>query len=246
MRLVICYLLFTMILCPSISSHARESKGEKLTAQETKALVTQVEKSFCRTSTLKTCFDQQKQIALFEETVMSKGLLFFQTPGKIRMDLIYPIKTSIIMNHSSMAEYEHIDDKWYKLPQEKNRMSAVVMDNIIDWLQGKFNENAVYTVTGFKTDINSVLKLIPNDENFKKYIDYFELGVNKNITGLDYIIIMQPDGDFTRYNFYNDGLNADLPGEIFNTSESGPFPVSLEKQCFTESQIQKGTPAAKR
>ena len=122
--------------------------------------------------------------------------------------------------------------------------------------KGKFSEDSVYTMSGFREDsrfkkssefregswslenskLNQkphlIIRLTPRDENFKKHIQYFELGIKNDLTGLDYILIMQPDSDFTRYDFYNDQLNGLLPDNIFNTDAPMPFPVSdWEKSC---------------
>ena len=253
-HLIILIFYLIIVWCSSLSAQEREIT--ELTASETKTLIEQVEKRFHQTSSLGSCFEQEKHMSLFEETVLSKGLLFFQTPEKVRMDLFDPVNTSIVMNNGVIAEYEYLDNGWLRLPPEKNRMSAKVMDNIIAWLQGKFSENSVYAISGFKEDskfgdgsgfrdgsrpmenseLNQephlILRLTPRDENFKKHIQYFELGIKNDLTGLDHFLIMQPDSDFTRYNFYNDQLNGLLPDNIFNTDDSMPFPVSdWKKSC---------------
>jgi hypothetical protein len=66
------------------------------------------------------------------------------------------------------------------------------------------------------------LTLTPKSPEYQKHIHHFELGINKAVNGLDSILIMLPDGDYTRYTFYNDRINGTLATEIFNTRGKEP------------------------
>ena len=61
---------------------------------------------------------------------------------------------------------------------------------------------------------------------FKKIIRSFELGLNPEIDGLDYMIIHETDKDYTKIIFHNDVINEAVSDGVFNGKEDGPQPVS--------------------
>ena len=71
------FLIFWLIIVCCSSLAAKERELTELTASETQSLIKQVEKKFHHTSSLGTCFEQKKHMSLFEETVLSRGMLFF-------------------------------------------------------------------------------------------------------------------------------------------------------------------------
>lgn len=194
----------------------------QLSQSEVETLLNQIESTFLTTTSLGTTFEQEKKISFFEDTIKSTGALLFQSPGKVRMDSFAPFKTSAILNGDATVQYEFVNGLWNKVDSANNNMLQVVMKNIISWLQGKFNDISLYRVTALRINNQAILTLTPQSPEYKKYIHHFELGINKAVNGLDFIVIMLPDGDYTRYTFFNDRINVKLPSELFNTQTTAP------------------------
>jgi len=188
-------------------------------------LLETVEKNFSGIKTLKTMLTQEKNIALFSETVISTGFCIFKSPDKLRLEFKKPFKSSLIINNNQIFKYEFFNGNWQKLDIGNKEMILLIMENITSWLQGRFNDPDLYEITAFENENMTVL-LTPKASEFKKFISSFELGLNSKMNGLDYIIIKETKDDYTKIRFHNDEVNKEVPDIIFKGADNKPYPVS--------------------
>ena len=104
-------------------------------------------------------------------------------------------------------------------------MILLIMENIASWLQGRFNDPDLYEITSFKNE-NMTVSLTPKASEFKKFITSFELGLNHEMNGLEYIIINETKNNYTKIRFHNDEINKEVPDIIFKGTDNKPYPVS--------------------
>ena len=188
-------------------------------------LLENVEKNFSKIKTLKTLMTQEKNIALFSEPIISTGFCIFKSPDKLRLDFIEPFKSSLIINNSQIFKYEFFHDNWQKLDIGNKEMMLLIMENITSWLKGKFKDPDLYEICVFKNK-NTTILLTPKADEFKKFISSFELGLNHEMNGLEYIIINETKNNYTKIQFHNDEINNEIPDIIFEGSNDKPHPVS--------------------
>ncbi|MCP3940723.1 MAG: outer membrane lipoprotein carrier protein LolA [Desulfobacteraceae bacterium] len=188
-------------------------------------ILVDVGKNFSEIKTMKTLLTQEKNLSLFSQTVISKGFCIFKRPGKLRLEFTQPFKSALMVNKNQVYKYEYFNGTWKKLNPGNKEIMRIVMNHITSWLSGKFNENNLYEVTGFFRPEVTIL-LTPKSDEFKKFIGSFELGLNKQLNGLDYIIINETGKDFTKIRFYNDRLNGKIPDNLFDGSQNAPHPVT--------------------
>ena len=188
-------------------------------------LLENVEKNFSKIKTLKTLMTQEKNIALFSEPIVSTGFCIFKSPDKLRLDFIEPFKSSLIINNSQIFKYEFFQDNWQKLDIGNKEMMLLIMENITSWLKGKFKDPDLYEICVFKNK-NTTILLTPKADEFKKFISSFELGLNHEMNGLEYIIINETKNNYTKIQFHNDEINNEIPDIIFEGSNDKPHPVS--------------------
>lgn len=188
-------------------------------------LLENVEKKFSDIKTLKTMLVQEKNIAVFSETVISTGFCIFKSPDKLRLEFIEPFKSSLIINHNQIFKYEFFNGKWQKLDTGNKEIMLLIMENIKSWLQGRFKDPDLYEICAFKNK-NMTILLTPKAREFKKFISSFELGLNPEMNGLDYIIIRETKNNYTKISFHKDTVNKQIPDIIFEGTADTPYPVS--------------------
>ena len=188
-------------------------------------LLENVEKNFSKIKTLKTLLTQEKNIALFSEPIISTGFCIFKSPDKLRLDFIEPFKSSLIINNSQIFKYEFFHDNWQKLDIGNKEMMMLIMENITSWLKGKFKDPDLYEISAFKNK-NTIILLTPKANEFKKFISSFELGLNHEMNGLEYIIINETKNNYTKIQFHNDEINNEISDILFEGSKDKPHPVS--------------------
>ncbi len=182
------------------------------------------EKNFKLVETMKTLLTQEKNISLFSETIVSKGFCIFKRPGKLRLEFTDPFKSALMFNDNRVYKYENFNGDWKKLDPGNKEILGIIMNHITAWLGGRFNEDNLYEISGFSNPGVTIL-LTPKSNEFKKFILSFELGLNKGLNGLDYIIINETKNNFTKIRFHNDILNEKLPDNLFDGSLDAPHPV---------------------
>ncbi|MCD4677916.1 MAG: outer membrane lipoprotein carrier protein LolA, partial [Desulfobacula sp.] len=175
--------------------------------------------------TLKTLLTQGKNIAIFSETVISKGFCIFKSPDKLRLEFTKPFKSSLIINDDQIFKYEFFNGNWQKLDTGNKEMMLLIMENITSWLQGRFKDPALYEIRALENK-NMTFLLFPKAREFKKFINSFELGLNPEMNGLEYIIINETKNNYTKIRFHNDEVNKEIPDIIFKGTNDKPHPVS--------------------
>ena len=180
--------------------------------------------NFTAVKTMKTLLTQEKNISLFSETIISKGFCIFKRPGKLRLEFTEPFKSSLMVNDNRVYKYEYFNGTWKKIDPGNKEILGIIMNHIAAWLSGRFNDGNLYEISGFFRPGVTIL-LTPKSNEFKKFIRSFELGLNRELNGLDYIIINETGKDFTKIRFHNDRLNDIIPNNLFNGSLDAPHPV---------------------
>ncbi len=215
--------LITLVFIPATPLFAIDSKS--ISGNELNQLLENIEKNFSKVKTLKTLLTQEKNVALFSETIISTGICIFKSPDKLRLDFLTPFKSSLIVNNDQISKYEFFNGSWQKLDAGNKEIMLLIMGNITSWLKGRFKDPDLYKIKAFKNENVSVF-LTPKADEFKKFISSFELGLNREMDGLEYIVINETENDFTRIRFYNDKTNTEIPDIMFNGTDHKPNPVS--------------------
>ena len=223
-KITIISLALTIVISLAVSTlFARESKP--ISDTQLNQLLANVEKNFSKIKTLRTMLTQEKNIALFSETIISTGFCIFKSPNKLRLEFTKPFKSSLIINDTQIFKYEFFNDNWQKLDTGNKEMMRLIMENITSWLQGRFKDPDRYEISAFKNKDTTIL-LTPKADAFKKFITSFELGLNHEMNGLEYIIINETKNHYTKIQFHNDEINKEIPDKIFEGTNDKPWPVS--------------------
>lgn len=216
------FVLFITILSITTSVPCQENK--RFTNTQLNKLLDDAENNFSKITTIKTMLTQTKKLSIFSEIIISKGFCIFKAPDKLRLEYTEPFKSSLIINKDQIYQYEFYNGKWQKLNSANKEIMLIMMENITSWLKGKFKESEVYDIAAFNNG-NITILLIPKQDEFKKFIKSFELGLNRQINGLDYIIINETKNDFTKITFHNDLINQTVSDIVFSGKKDGPQPV---------------------
>jgi outer membrane lipoprotein-sorting protein len=218
-------IFLTIIMVTGMTLSVPGQDLEPITGSQLNQLLVDAEQNFAEIKTIKTMFSQEKSLSIFTEPVISKGFCLFKAPDQIRLEYTEPFKSSLIVNHDQIYKYEFYAGQWKKLDSADKEIMLTVMDNIGSWLKGKFKDPKVYDISAMNGD-NKTIFLVPKHDAFKKFIQSFELGLNHQMNGLDYIIIHENEKDYTKINFHNDVVNEDISDTVFRGEEDGPQPVA--------------------
>ncbi len=205
---------------PDIPPEAISGNVKNLTDKELTTLLASVKNNFGEIRTLKTRLVQKKHLALFSVPVESKGVLLFKSPDQLRLEFFEPFQSLLMVSHKKLAKFEGFDGEWRKAPAGNTRIMEAVLGQIATWVKGEFNRDNLYRVSGRyrpagdKKEVSIVLE--PRDEQFKKFIRGFELGINTEMDQLNFIIIRESETDYTRIDFQDSRINTPLDDAFFD------------------------------
>ncbi len=206
----------------SFSAFAYE--GQYIPQDKLDVLLEDIEKKFLQIKTMQTLFWQEKNIALFAKPVISKGFCIFKSPSKLRFEFIHPFKSSLIVDKNKIYKYEFYNENWQKIDSGNKEILLGVMNNIIDWMQGRFKDSEVYDISAYKGK-KLIIVLLPKNKEFKKFIKSFELEINKDLNGLSQIIINEAQNNFTKIVFHDSHINKQISNLVFEGNQNKPSDI---------------------
>lgn len=197
-----------------------------------------LEKRHSNTKTLAARFRQEKHFSFMDKPLISQGYILFESPGRIRFDIIEPFQTAMLSDGKNIERYELVDGQWRSIQSNAGKSIKLVMEQIGQWMQGKFsNQKRVFDLSINADDPNGyvVLDLEPRPKQFRQYIEKIRIHVSKppeyHITRID---IYEPEGDRFALAFLQEIINRELPENCFRNPEAA-------KQCkelFSQEQTE--------
>jgi outer membrane lipoprotein-sorting protein len=221
-------ILGAVILNTALASETQQS----IPPDRLAAVLEEAREEFGKVNTLKTKLTQEKNISLFAAPVISEGIFLFKSPDKIRFEFHTPFQSALIVNQNRIFKYEKVKGQWEALNQGDQKIAGIILDHMAAWVKGRFNHGDLYTISGEYTPGTTPehpekvsFILTPRAEEFRQFIQSFELGINNDLNRLDYIVIRETKTDFTRIAFHDDQINPPLDDLLFTGSDIGPAPV---------------------
>lgn len=199
-------------------------------------LLGHLEKQHSDIKTLAVRFRQEKYFSFMNKPVVSKGFIFFSSPGMIRFDITEPFHTTLMDNGKKIERYDLIDGKWCPARFNGGKSIKLVMDQIGQWMQGKFSQQKnMFVLSMSVEDPNTYisLDLKPRHKQFQRYIEKIRISISAppayKISRID---IYEPKGDRFALDFVQEVVNRNLPKDCF----SNPQTATLCKELFSREK----------
>jgi outer membrane lipoprotein-sorting protein len=157
-------------------------------------------------------FIQGKHLKILARPIISTGSFTFQAPQSLRWEYRTPIRSILLMHGGKVRKFVERDGV---LAEDKGmRLDAmqVVLAEISNWLDGRFTDNAMFTVSFPK---KQTILLTPKEPGFAALISSIELKLGDQAGLLDKVIIFEGPGAFTSLTFSNRILNQEIPAAVF-------------------------------
>lgn len=166
------------------------------------------------TNTINTTFIQEKNLSFIEEKVISKGILLYEKPDKLRIEYKEPFTYIMIMNGGRMMTDNGENKSEYDL--KSNKMFSEINNLIISSVKGNILNNTSFKAELFENQEKLFINLIPLDKELGKYIKTIGLFMNKQDYTVDELQITEQSDDYTQIRFTNKAINEEIPPASFN------------------------------
>ncbi|UCE58693.1 MAG: outer membrane lipoprotein carrier protein LolA [Phycisphaerales bacterium] len=204
---------------------------ERLNSQQTDDLLAQIGDTLSGLKSLKADFVQQRHMAAFEDALVAKGTMYFQTPGKIRWELREPYRSALIFDGDSVAKYLLDEPRPRRLKAGSSEVMKEVLRFIALWIQGDFERSRrVFDlhvereclaprrgeVDGQVEEVCVFfLVFTPRSSRMTERIRSIELALDEDSTHIDRVTIREKSGDHIVIRFANKQPNLKLADQLF-------------------------------
>ncbi|MCE5264329.1 MAG: outer membrane lipoprotein carrier protein LolA [Deltaproteobacteria bacterium] len=194
-------LLLLLLLLPWVIAWADSWEG----LREAASRITSVEARFV----------QKKTLPMLTRPFISEGRFFYQSPGQLRWEYDLPVRSVLMMNGSAIKRYLHDAEGWREEAGASLSAMRVVMEEIANWQQGRFDANPHFHAT-LATDPETKVTLVPREAAWGKMIRRIELTFSREQAGvMKGVRIVEDERSFTDLGFSQVRINRPLPASLF-------------------------------
>jgi outer membrane lipoprotein-sorting protein len=196
--------LLTLVFLLSAATVQAGEKGPDSGAQQASAI---------QLRSVHADFTQEKHLKILARPLVSTGSFTFQAPQSLRWEYRTPIHSILLMHEGKIKKFVERDGKLTEDQSMGLDSMQVVLSEIGGWLDGRFTDNAMFTVAF--PDKKTVL-LTPKEKGLAALISSIELKLADQAGLLDAVTIFEGPDSSTRLTFSNRALNQEIPAALFS------------------------------
>jgi len=206
-------LLILFLFIPANYCYAELSgiKTHKNLAPDLYEVLHRLEDKISEIRTLKTEFIQEKELAVFKNKIIMKGMIFLQKPELFAWHIIEPLSYSMVIKGDILSQWDENTKKTQKISLSKNPAFQVAIAQMKDWFSGKYTSMTEdYNIIILKKKPVS-LKFIPEKNTMvSKVIDSVTVVFRDDERYIQQIYIKEKSSNSTLLTFVNTQLNTPL------------------------------------
>jgi outer membrane lipoprotein-sorting protein len=162
---------------------------------------------------VKADFLQKRFLQILTKPLLSEGKLFFNTPDSVRWEYFGPLRSVMLQKGSTIQVYNFSDGKWKPEITQAVEARRMVLAEISQWFQGRFDESKAFKHTYSPGPPERIL-LVPG-EGVNRFIQRIEIVLSPRPGVIDRVEIEEPGGSRTLIEFRNVEINSRFPSEVF-------------------------------
>lgn len=166
-----------------------------------------------KTTSIKSDFQQEKNLSMLSEKIVSKGKFWFKKENLVRMEYTTPFQYLMILNKDKV--YTKDGQKENKVSTSSNKIFRQINDIMIDCVKGTVLNNNSFSAKVFEGGQLYLLELTPIDKTLKGFFKAIHLFVDKKEYGVSKIEMQELSGDNTVITFVNKELNVPIADALF-------------------------------
>lgn len=171
------------------------------------------------TETIQSNFVQEKNLAMFAETLLSQGRFIYQQPNRLRWELLSPVASGFVLQGNKGERWNSLSRELGRFSVENDPIMGMIAQQLlawarvdVDWLQSRYQMELLATQP-------ISLRLIPKDQGEAGFIDYLQILFAEDRRNITEVLMMEQGGDSTLLRFSDVQINRELSGEAFQPPE---------------------------
>lgn len=189
----------------------------KLTKEQEKDVLEKMEKSSNALHSLQCDFVQSKRMKILNKDMISKGVLYFKKPDKIRWQYTTPYDYTFIMNGDkvqikSTKSTKNIDIQGNKIFRQ---VTSIILNTITG---GGLKNSPDFDVELFKLNDVYFAKMRPKKREVMQVYSSIEVYFNASLTMVESIKMIEKSGEYTVVKLISPKVNNPINENVFKVN----------------------------
>ena len=157
-------------------------------------------------------FTQEKHMRILSHPLVSKGVLYYQTPESLRWEYQSPVRSILLMHNGKTRRYIQGKEGLIEDIGANFQFLQIVLQEMTQWLGGRFDENSSFTAL---FEQGRKIVLTPREKSVSMLIRRIELVLSDRAGLMESVTIYESQDSFTRLTFKNATLNQKIAESLF-------------------------------
>lgn len=162
---------------------------------------------------VKADFVQEKHMQILARPLVSQGVFLFKAPNSLRWEYTAPVKSVLLMHNSRIQRFVYKDGLFVEDAAAGLQSLQVVVQQITQWLNGRFDENPAFSAT---LEPGPTIVMTPREKALARLIQRIEVVLSQQPGMLESVTIFESEDSYTRLVFQNVTLNPRLNDTAFS------------------------------
>jgi len=171
------------------------------------------------TLSLSSDFVQEKHLAIFSETLLSKGRFFYRQPDHLRWELLTPVVSGFVLRGQQGERWNGLSKETSPFRIDRDPIMGIIAQQLlawvkvdIDWLKSRYRIQVL-------TEQPVRLQLFPLDQGEAGFIEQIQILFAMDSSHVELVEMYEVGGDKTLLRFKNAQVNRSLPVDAFQVPE---------------------------
>jgi outer membrane lipoprotein-sorting protein len=209
------YLLFLLLFClPPLCSAGSPQQENGLPA-----VFARLKAAAAQTQSLSSTFVQEKQLAMFAETLLSNGRFYYRQPDHLRWELLTPVASGFVLRGQQGERWNSLSREVTAFHIDGDPMMGVVAQQLlawarvdIDWLRSRYRIELL-------AEQPVRLQLFPLNSGEAGFIEQLQILFSADSRYVVRVEMHEAGGDQTLLHFEQVQINQPLPAAAFLVPE---------------------------
>jgi outer membrane lipoprotein carrier protein len=191
------------------------------------AILGKLEANFRTVKTVQAQFTQEKRLDVFDDVVVSTGVMMLRLPDANRWEYTAPIRSVMVLREGRAQLWHETTGKVETFRLDKDPTMKRVTDQVSGWLRADFVSMRNEYEIALLAPSPARLRLTPRDPGVREFIRAVEVEFAPDGRHMRQLTMYETGGaetddaeggatgDWTRYTFHNVRVNAPLPKDVF-------------------------------
>jgi len=203
--------IFLLLSFTATCGYSQDSQVNAITRTDLNTVLSRLEKKMSGIRTLKTGFVQEKELAVFKQKVILKGIIYIEKPARLAWHVNEPMKYIMVISQNMISQWDEDTNNVQKISLSKNPAFEAAIGQMREWFSGAYTPLLKeYEIMLLKENPAS-LKFTPRAATFAgNVIKSVIVDFRKDEQYINRIFIEEKSGDTTNLSFVDTHLNIPL------------------------------------